>query len=257
MDVKHTLLVLAFTVPRPLVMMNLMPFFGQNVMQGLVRNSAIIALALVLYPSIANQLPEQVSLQSMLVLIFKEVVVGVILGYSAALIFRAAEAVGYFIDNQRGTTMASMMDPTSGEQTSPLGSLFMQLLIVMFFTSGGFLILLRVLFDSYTMWPVSTPLPILSASFATHFINLTTSFLKLVVVLAAPVVLAVFTTEFGMGLINRFAPQLNVFFLSMPVKSAVAFGLLILYLQTMMTVLGDSLADPGVLSGGLLGAFDE
>jgi len=257
MDVKHILLVLAFTLPRPLAMMSLMPFFGQNVMQGIVRNSAIIALALVIYPSVEVAMPQQFAVLPMVALIFKEVVIGVILGFSASLIFRAAEGVGYFIDNQRGTTMASLVDPTSGDQTSPLGSLFMQLLIVVFFAGGGFLVLLKVLFQSYNIWPVAMPLPQVSPAFAEHFIGLTTAFLQLIVVLAAPVVLAVFTTEFGLGLVNRFAPQLNVFFLSMPIKSAVAFGLLVLYLQTMMGFLGEQLLNPAVLGGSFLEAFGE
>lgn len=52
--------------------------------------------------------------------------------------------------------------------------------------------------------------------------------------MSAPLVLAMFLSEFGLALISRFAPQLNVFFLAMPIKSAVASVLLIFYLALMM-----------------------
>ncbi len=54
------------------------------------------------------------------------------------------------------------------------------------------------------------------------------------VLMSAPLVLAMFLAEFGLALISRFAPQLNVFFLAMPIKSAIASVLLIVYLGIMM-----------------------
>ncbi|EXF67932.1 bacterial export s, 1 family protein [Vibrio parahaemolyticus AQ3810] len=54
------------------------------------------------------------------------------------------------------------------------------------------------------------------------------------VLMSAPLVLAMFLAEFGLALISRFAPQLNVFFLAMPIKSAIASVLLIVYLGLMM-----------------------
>jgi len=51
--------------------------------------------------------------------------------------------------------------------------------------------------------------------------------------IAAPIAIVLFLVEFGLGLMNRFAQQLNVFSLSMPIKSGIAAFLLILYLSFM------------------------
>ena len=59
------------------------------------------------------------------------------------------------------------------------------------------------------------------------------------VVLAAPVIITVFVSEFGLGLMNRFAPQLNVFVLAMPVKSLVAMIVLIIYLPLLLVMFQD------------------
>ena len=53
--------------------------------------------------------------------------------------------------------------------------------------------------------------------------------LRMIVVLSAPLIITMFLAEFAMALVSRFAPQLNVFFLAMPIKSAIAVLMLIFY----------------------------
>ena len=59
--------------------------------------------------------------------------------------------------------------------------------------------------------------------------------------MSSPVVIAMFLSEFGLGLVNRFAPQLNVYFLSMSLKSGVALFVLIPYIQVLFDIFGDDL----------------
>ena len=61
--------------------------------------------------------------------------------------------------------------------------------------------------------------------------------LKTTVVISAPVIIVMFLATIGLGLVNRTAPQLNVFFLSMPVKSALGIAMLIFYLPFIMDML--------------------
>jgi type III secretion protein T len=57
------------------------------------------------------------------------------------------------------------------------------------------------------------------------------------VIIASPVVVVMFLATLGLGFVNRTAPQLNVFFLSMPVKSALGIAFLIIYLPFVMDML--------------------
>ena len=61
--------------------------------------------------------------------------------------------------------------------------------------------------------------------------------LRATVVISAPVIILMFLATIGLGLVNRTAPQLNVFFLSMPVKSALGIAMLIIYLPFIMDML--------------------
>ena len=61
--------------------------------------------------------------------------------------------------------------------------------------------------------------------------------LKTTIVIASPVIIIMFMATLGLGLVNRTAPQLNVFFLSMPVKSALGIAMLVIYLPFIMDML--------------------
>ncbi len=60
--------------------------------------------------------------------------------------------------------------------------------------------------------------------------------MRLMFVLAAPAIAIMFLAEFGLAIVSRFAPQLQVFILAMPIKSALALMILIFYFATMFQV---------------------
>lgn len=138
--------------------------------------------------------------------------------------------------------MAQVFDPTSGEQTSPIGQFLQQAMIALFFLSGGMLVFLGGLFESYAFWPVKSYFPTMGDAFPGFVLEVGDDLMRTVVVLAAPIIITLFLTDFGLGLVNRFAPQLNVFFLAMPVKSIVALFVLVLYMPLLLQLLGDEQA---------------
>jgi type III secretion protein T len=92
-----------------------------------------------------------------------------------------------------------------------------------------------VLFASYAAWPVVSFWPqVADPKFALFFLRQVDLIMYYTVLLAAPVVMLTFLTDLGLGLINRFAPQLNVFFLAMPIKSGLAIFVLVIYFTTLM-----------------------
>jgi len=61
--------------------------------------------------------------------------------------------------------------------------------------------------------------------------------MRTTVIISAPVIILMFLATVGLGFVNRTAPQLNVFFLSMPVKSALGIAMLVIYLPYIMDML--------------------
>lgn len=233
-DVRTVFLVIAFTVPRMMSALLISPFFGDQFIQGMARQVVIISLSLMAIPitlkagiSIPDTSFWPVYLLGVLV---KEIVLGMLIGYGTGLVFWIAEGTGFFIDNQRGSSMAEMFDPMSGGSSSLFGVLFTKVLGVLFFLGGGFAAFLTIIYDSYVTWPVFSYFPQFQQTFAMASLNLLDGVMSLIVTYSAPIIVAMFIAEFGLGLMNRFSPQLNVFFLAMPVKSGIASLLIVLYL---------------------------
>jgi type III secretion protein T len=220
----------SLTMPRLMATLAPLPFFSSAMLTGILRTGVAVSLCLLLVPYVAGQVATvQFTALGFFALIVKEVILGLMIGYPVAAIFWAIEAVGFYIDNQRGSAMASSADPLTGQDSTILGLLYTQGFTVYFMSSGAFLALLGVLYQTYKLWPVADFVPSFGAAGPIFYLDVFDRMLHLVVLLSAPLIVTMFLTEFAIALVSRFAPQLNVFFLAMPIKSAVAMLLLIFY----------------------------
>lgn len=234
--VMDNLLALLLGMPRLFLIMQTVPFMGGNIVTGQIRIAVAFACYMFLHPMVLTQLsaPEALTLPvagHFGLIILKESVIGFMIGLLAGMLFWAVQCAGFFIDNQRGASMASGADPLSGQETSPLGSLLFQCAVFLFFVGGGFLAFLTLVFASYEVWPVPELLPVglfENMDLPMFFAGRVAWLMATMMLLSAPIVAACLLTDMSLGLINRFAAQLNVYVLGMPIKSALAMFLLFL-----------------------------
>lgn len=240
---KEILYTMALAMPRMVGTMNALSFMGPNILGGaLARNGIAAALSLLVYPIVSVQIAEaRLSTLQFAGAAAKEFLVGMLVGSVVMVVFWSVQAAGNFIDNQRGATMASSMDPLVGEQSSPLGLFMIHSMIAVFFATGLFNGFLAGVYLSYELWPATSFWPTIDTNAVSFFVAQFVLISQIALVVGGPVVIAMFLTELGLGFVSRFAPQLNVFFLSMPVKSAVATLMLILSWGILVVFFGDKL----------------
>ena len=126
---------------RLLMIMNIAPFFAGTQITGQLRFVIMLALYLILHPMIVGQLPPWRGLELMSCVILgglfvKEILLGLLLGLLAGMMFWTIQCAGFFIDNQRGAGMAQDTDPITGEQSSPTGTFLFQSAVYVFFSTG-------------------------------------------------------------------------------------------------------------------------
>ncbi|MET0598987.1 MAG: type III secretion system export apparatus subunit SctT [Mesorhizobium sp.] len=165
----------------------------------------------------------------------KEYAIGMVLGFVVGWVAWAVQSAGSLIDNQRGASMASMIDPLHGEETSSLGILLSQAFMTYILATGTFLALFGMLFQSYAIWPATRALPLLDDRFPTLVLNLVDYAFRYAIVLSGPLVAAMFLSEFALAIVSRFSPQVQVFVLAMPIKSAIAIFMLIFYFGVILS----------------------
>lgn len=207
------------------------PALSDSMITGLARRMAVLSFAVLEAPVILNAMPVGEPNYWMLgVISIREILIGFVIGFFASIPFWIAENVGNFIDNQRGATMGEVYSPLSGTQVSSTGIFFTQIVSTIFFVSGAVFLLLGALYKSYLVWPVFGDWVTFAANAPLQILGALDDMLKTTVVISAPVIILMFLATIGLGFVNRTAPQLNVFFLSMPVKCALGIAMLIIYL---------------------------
>lgn len=218
------------------------PFLGAGPLTGLTRRIFLIIAIVVMMPQWMAHFPDaQPGPLDTLLLTLKEAAIGAVIGFIYGAIFWAIESAGELIDLQRGSTAAGVFNPSFGAVNSPLGGLFLHLCVVMFYATGGFLAFLDTIYQTFQIYPLMSMLPERHASDPSAVIGLATSLFRSALLLAAPFLITFLLTDLGLGLMNRFVPQLNVFFLSMSIKSALGIFLLIFYFTIMVKFMDKNL----------------
>jgi type III secretion protein T len=232
----HHLQVALLGLPRITTFLLISPFLGgSSILSGQMKVPVIAALYFFVHPVLLEQLPEGAEVFNhgalySAALITKEIFLGFLLAYLSSLLFWAVQSAGFVMDNQRGASQASISDPLSGEETSPLGSFLFQSLVFLFFASGAAIAFFTLLFQTYVFWPVdhwlftpdSPQLPVFVASMVAWLMTQ-------MMLLASVVLVASLLVDFALGLINRFASQLNVYILAMPIKSGLAMLIVLVF----------------------------
>ena len=151
--------------------------------------------------------------------------------------------------------MGEVYSPLNGSQVSTTGIFFTQIVSTVFFVGGAVFLFLGAIYASYQIWPVFSGMAGFVPNAPETLLGTLDGMLKKTVVISAPAIIVMFLATVGLGLVNRTAPQLNVFFLSMPIKSALGVAMLIVYLPFIMDMLmytkeGDILSPVMKLLGG-------
>ena len=229
------IIALILSLPRIYAYLAAAQLLSSSVVPGLPRNVAIFGLAFVAVPiNLEYAAAFDRSVFTLAVYFMKEYAIGFLLGYLIGWMFWVMQAVGGLIDNQRGAAIASSIDPLQGEESSPLGLFFSQAFLTYIFTTGAFLPILGILYQSFAIWPATKGIPLVSDAFPVMALALFDNAMRIAVVLASPIIAVMFMAEFSLAMISRFAPQIQVFVLAMPIKSILAIMMLIFYFSILM-----------------------
>ena len=108
---------------------------------------------------------------------------------------------------------------------------------------------------SYEVYPIGQMIPQFGVGAGDSIAGLMQDYFAMAVLLGAPFLIVFTLIDMGLGLMNRFVPQLNIFFFSMPVKSALTFFLLIFYTTTLVWVIDREMFTQESILGFVQGLF--
>ncbi len=180
-------------------------------------------------------------LGGLVILALKEAMVGIAIGFGLSIIFYSLMFAGFILEFELGISLSTAFDPSSGVQSGIVSSLLFWMGLLIYILIDGPHFLIKSLIHSYQLIGIG------EVAFTENFLNLliklSAGTFILALKLAAPIMVAFFLLHLTMGIMNRMMPQLQVFFVIMPLKTILGLFLMAGIAPLLVYVLRNSLSE--------------
>ena len=202
-----------------------MPIFGYQTISRTIRLMLAMVLSIVVFMIQPKIMISIHSLLELTTLLMRELLIGMILGFGARLIFEGITMAGSFIGRQTGLAIANILDPSSQEQVPIIGQFWSMLMMVYFFAINGHQFLINILVRNTSLIPLG------GGEFTVHLgqtiFNGGSQAFVIAIQLAAPVMGLLLVVDTALALVARVMPQMNIFIVSLPLKLGIGlFGVI-------------------------------
>ena len=213
-----------------------------------VRTGIAVAMSFLLAQRVGDQVTS-ISTVSLIGALFSQLLAGFVLGLFVFVMFSAVQSAGELIDLQVGFSLGGVIDPLSGNMSTPIGRLHQLLGVAILFAINGHVLVAGAFIRSVDAAPLGQ---IDTSRIAQSLAELVAVLLGAAIEIALPILTALFCAEVALGFLGKAAPQLNILVIGFAVKSFLAFALLGATL-VMLPESVESLLGRGVRAG--LGLF--
>jgi flagellar biosynthesis protein FliR len=209
------------------------PFWGSQVVPLVVRLWIAMVLALATYP-LARAVTRAggFTILSLFFALAGEILLGLVLGWVAQLMFAAMRLAGQEIELKTGLGLIQLVDPHEGGQSGLFSALFELIAGLIFFALNGHHLLVQALWSSYKVFPLA------GEKFAVRLLEGLVSsageIFAIALRVSAPVTIGLLLSDIILGLISRAIPQMNVFMVAQPVQFGLALLLLVLAMPALV-----------------------
>jgi len=221
-------------------MLMLLPGLGERMFSARLRLTTALVLAAVMLP--LHRDAYHIDLRQIgpvLLVLGEELLIGAVLGMTARLTLAALEVTGSVVAQQLGLGFVTSVDPTQGQQGVLVGNFLSLLGIALVFATNLHHLVIAALDDSYTLFhPGEVPL---TGDMAALITRTVAGAFRIGVQLSAPFLVFGLLFNLGLGLLSRLMPQMQVFFVGMPLSIMAGLLILVLVLAAMMGTYLDGL----------------
>jgi flagellar biosynthetic protein FliR len=214
-------------------MVMLLPGFGETNIPARVKLSIALLLTLIILPlhRAAYQV-DMTSLTPLLVLMLHEIVVGIVLGATARVTLSALQVAGSVIAQQLGLGFVTAVDPTQGQQGLLIGNFLTILGLALLFATDSHYLVISALNESYRIFSPGEVFP--SGDVAALATRAFAAAFKIGLQLSAPFLVFGLVFNIGLGILARLMPQMQVYFVGVPLSILAGFLILGLVISALM-----------------------
>src|SRR6266705_644897 len=214
-------------------MVMLLPGLGETNIPVRVKLGIALLLTLVILP--LHRAAYHIDMQSitpLLVLMLHEIVIGVVLGATARVTLSALQVAGSVIAQQLGLGFVTAVDPTQGQQGLLIGNFLTLLGLALLFATDSHHLVIAALNESYRIFSPGELMP--SGDVAALATRAFAAAFKIGMQLSAPFLVFGLVFNIGLGVLARLMPQMQVYFVGVPLSILAGFLIFALVLAAMM-----------------------
>ncbi len=211
------------------------PIIGFGTVPVRVRISLAVVFTLIIAPVLAPGFHHNfTSFLPVMFAVLGEVFLGAFIGFGTRMIFEAFAVAGAFIGYQMGMAIMNVFDPGTQEQQPIIGNFWVLIIVVFFMVTNSHYFLIGTLFQNFKM--IGLMGADFSAEAGRNLIHGGSLIFDLALRFAAPTMIFLLVLDVVLAFMARVMPQLNIFFISLPLKIGAGIILLILSLDIFQTL---------------------
>ncbi len=219
------------------------PMFNLNGIPQLTKVGMAVTLAIIFFPLYAgfSGYSAPTDLPSLIWLALQEFIIGLLIGFVAEMLFIGIRMAGEYLAVQMGLSSSAVLDPVSGVQTPVIGQLYFIVAIWLFLNLNAHHALIMGVDKSFHWIPLGQGITEVGV-LAQRFIALGSDMFVVALLTGLPVMAILLALEAALAFTAKVMPQMNVFMVALPLKSAVGLFVLMISLPFMPVFLSDQYA---------------
>ena len=230
-DIQKFLLI--FT--RVVAVLWLLPLFSSRAVSAPFKAGLSLLIAYLLFDSMAIGQSFSSDPYLMLLFVFKEVFIGLAIGFSVRVLFVAVNVAGEINSIQSGFSFARFMDPMSMSQVTVIEQMKSLLAMLLFLATDAHHILIKAMVSSFKDVPIGSVT--MQQSLFQHLITATGKVFVTGFKIGAPIIVTLLFVEVALGMLSRMIPQINIFIEGVPLKIIVTVAIFSLSLGVITPVI--------------------
>lgn len=203
------------------------PYFSMNQVPRRVKTGLALAIALLLWFAVPKQVLEYETVIDYAVIVVKEAIVGIVIGFSASICNYIILFAGRMIDMDMGFAMVNIFDPVTKDQVSISGTFYNYAVMLCLLCSGMHTYVLRAFIDSYELIPVNGAVFDINGMYH-GILQFLSDYTVIGFRIYLPIFMSIMILNVVLGVLAKVAPQMNMFVVGMQLK--ILTGLIVMFL---------------------------
>ncbi|WP_257275748.1 flagellar biosynthetic protein FliR [Endozoicomonas sp. SESOKO4] len=208
-----------------------MPIISSQVVAPRIRVILAMGITIIVAPMLPAVPAVEPLSGAALLITAQQLAVGLLMAMVLQIYFAIFTSAGQMLSLQMGLGMAVMFDPMNGAQIPVISQVFQLLSFLMFLAVDGHLVVISIVVESFNTIPIA---PFSVSQLDIHQMPAMGGWMfASALLMVLPAIVALLIVTFTFGVMNRSAPQFNIFSLGFPLTMLAGIFILMLISSTL------------------------